>query len=343
MLLLSLCIATYNRADFIVETLDSIIPQLTGEVEVLVVDGASTDDTEEVMHDYLQRCERIRYVRLPIKGGVDNDYNQAVEYARGEYCWLFTDDDIAKPGAIQAVLNQIKQGYDLIIVNAEVRNSDLSALLEDKRLPILKDRTYFPNDFEKFFIDNGNYMSFIGCVVIKRNIWQEREREKYYGSEFIHLGVIFQKNFESAISVISTPYISIRLGNAQWTTRAFEIWILKWPKLIWSFEFLTDTAKTIVSPREPWRKLTTLTHLRAQGNFGLEEYCRFVRPRISSLGERAIIRTIAFIPGCLLNLLAIIYYSFKSRHGKIVFFVLKQSKFYYLNTVINIFCNTNLR
>jgi abequosyltransferase len=179
--LLSICIATYNRADFIGETLDSITPQLTEDVEVLVVDGASTDNTEEVMHDYLQRCERIRYVRLPSKGGIDYDYNQAVELARGEYCWLFTDDDIIKPGTIRAIIDQIRKSYDLIIINAEVRNLDLSELLQKRRIGILKNKVYSINDFEQFFIDNTPYMSFIGCVVIRRSIWQGREKEKYYG------------------------------------------------------------------------------------------------------------------------------------------------------------------
>jgi glycosyltransferase involved in cell wall biosynthesis len=62
--LLSICIATYNRADYIGETLDSIIPQLTDNVELLVVDGASTDNTEDVVRTYTD--PRIRYVRLPL-------------------------------------------------------------------------------------------------------------------------------------------------------------------------------------------------------------------------------------------------------------------------------------
>ena len=57
--LLSICIATYNRASYIGETLDSIIPQLDDDVELLVVDGASTDNTEDVVRKYA--AERIAY------------------------------------------------------------------------------------------------------------------------------------------------------------------------------------------------------------------------------------------------------------------------------------------
>ena len=52
--LLSICIATYNRANFIGETLDSIILQLTEDVEVVIVDGASTDNTREVVESYVK-------------------------------------------------------------------------------------------------------------------------------------------------------------------------------------------------------------------------------------------------------------------------------------------------
>ena len=77
--LLSICIATYNRAGYIGETLDSSIPQLDDDVELLVVDGASTDNTEDVVRQFAQRETRIRYVRLSTKGGVDEDYDKSIE------------------------------------------------------------------------------------------------------------------------------------------------------------------------------------------------------------------------------------------------------------------------
>ncbi len=330
---LTICIATYNRSDFISETLDSIIPQLTEAVELLVVDGASTDNTEKVMRDYCKRCNQVRYVRLPEKGGVDYDYNQAVELATGEYCWLFTDDDIIKEGGIQSVLGRLEDDYDLIIVNGEVLDSGLNELIEEKRLSISADKIYRPNGFDSFFGENIDYMSFIGCVVIRRSVWLERDREKYYGLEFIHLGVIFQHRFATDIYVIATPYISLRLGNAQWSSRAFEIWLFNWPELIWSFGSLADTTKAALSPKEPWRKMTKLMLLRAEGNYGLAEYYRFIEPRLSSNIERKWIKAIALLPGFLLNFLAFVYFSVKSPRNPLLFSALANSKYYYLKAM----------
>ena len=103
---LSICIATYNRARYIGETLNSIILQVNEDVEILVVDGASTDNTKEFIEGYERLCSQLRYVRLPVKGGVDEDYAKAVELACGEYCWLMTDDDILKDGVVKKMYNR---------------------------------------------------------------------------------------------------------------------------------------------------------------------------------------------------------------------------------------------
>jgi glycosyltransferase involved in cell wall biosynthesis len=274
--LLSICIATYNRADFIGETLDSIIPQLTNEVELLVVDGASTDNTEIVMNNYLKKCERIRYIRLPVKGGVDQDYNKAVELALGDMCWLFTDDDLMKPGAISAVIAALKDGHDLIVVNAEVCNRALSASLQNKRLAIHDNKIYARHEMENLFIDALDYLTFIGAVVIRRKVWLSRDRELYFGTEFIHVGVIFQKPLTETALIIAEPYITIRFDNAQWESRRFYIWMFKWPKLVWSFKDISSGVMEKVTLEEPWRKFRVLIVKRSDGEYNAKVYYQYL-------------------------------------------------------------------
>jgi len=273
--ILSICIATYNRAGFIGETLDSIIPQLDDDVEILVVDGASTDNTEDVVRKFARKESRIRYVRLSAKGGVDRDYDKSVELARGEYCWLFTDDDLLKPGAVAAVKAAIEKGYDLVVVNAEVRDRELSVVLECRRVIMQDDKAYAPSDMEHLFIDALHYLSFIGAVVIRRSIWLIRERELYFGTEFVHVGVIFQKPLPGPALIIAEPYVIIRFGNGQWTPRSFDIWMFKWPKLVWSFKDISDGAKRIVTRREPWRNFRKLIIQRSAGGYDLLSYRKY--------------------------------------------------------------------
>ena len=272
---LSICIATYNRAGFIGQTLDSISSQLDDDVELLVVDGASTDNTEDVVGQFTQKDSRIRYVRLSSKGGVDQDYDKSVELARGEFCWLFTDDDLLKAGAISAVKSAIKEGHSLIVVNAEVRDRNLTNILQRKRILMKDNKVYYPEELEFLFIDALSYVSFIGAVVIRRSIWLNRDRESYFGTEFVHVGVIFQKPLTSTTLIIAEPYISIRYGNARWTPRRFEISVTKWPKLVWSFEHISDHAKRCITRQEPLRMIRTLIMERGRGAYTTQHYRDF--------------------------------------------------------------------
>src|SRR5262245_44458385 len=91
---LSICVATRNRAAFVRETVINILRQVTPECEVVVVDGASTDDTESVLKTIVEHNDNVRYFKLDKNGGIDRDFDRAVELANGEYCWLMPDDDV---------------------------------------------------------------------------------------------------------------------------------------------------------------------------------------------------------------------------------------------------------
>jgi abequosyltransferase len=270
--LLSVCIATYNRSGYIGATLDSIVPELAEDVEVLVVDGASTDDTEAVVRGFALKEPRIRYVRLPTKGGVDQDYDRAVELAHGEFCWLFTDDDLLKPGAVLAVRGAIERGHGLVIVNAEVRDRRVATVLNRRQIRLEEDKAYPAGNADDLARDALSYLSFIGAVVIRRSLWLSRDRAAFFGTEFVHVGVLFQEPLPEPALVLARPYVSIRYGNAQWTSRSFDIWMFNWPRLVWSFPGISDDAKRQVTPREPWRNLRTLVVQRSLGSYGIQAY-----------------------------------------------------------------------
>ncbi len=328
---LSVCIATLNRGAFIGATLDSIISQATDEVEIVIVDGASTDNTPDVVHSYQQRFPRLNYIRLPQKGGVDKDYDRTVEAATGDYCWLMSDDDLLKPGAIAAVLAAAQHDYDLIVVNAEVRGPDMIEVVEPSRLTHKADRVYLPAETHQLMADTAMYMSFIGCVVIKRAIWLAREREKYYGYEFIHMGVIYQRPLPGAAFVIAQPYIIIRHGNAQWTSRYFKIWMFNWPELIWSFPDYPPAIKQQVVPQAPWKSLKILLTLKAKGSLSPKDYNTFLKERLTPRWKNQLVRLIAHTPGCLINLPVIIYFKLRRRSQLYGIREFRDSPYYWQN------------
>ncbi len=327
---LSICIATFNRSAFIGRTLESIIHQAPEDVEIVIVDGGSSDNTTEVVEAFRKRFSGIRYFRQETNMGVDRDFNTAVELARGEYFWLMSDDDVLKPGAIRNVLEKLGCGYGLIVVNAEVRDATLERVLDGKRLQVDSDCVYRAHENSRFFSDVASYLTFIGCVVMKTRLWKDREREAYFGSLFIHVGVIFQQPVPDDILIIAAPLISIRYGNAQWTARGFEIWMFKWPDLVWSFSGVPESAKRQVVPREPWRDARTLLTYRAIGAYSGTEYTRWLKMRLSSKRDRFRAWVIARFPGIILNSLGILYFTLFHPESRMPLADMMSSRFYIL-------------
>lgn len=298
---LSICIATLDRADRIGETLDSILDGLPPSVEVVVADGASSDATPRLLAEYRSRHRALRVLRLPEKGGVDRDYCLAVEQARGEFVWLMTDDDVLVPDAVRTVLDRLDDAVDLLVVNGSVWDPMLRSQVQERKLEVREDQRIPAGDLDTLFVRAADLLSFIGSVVIRRTVWEEREREPYIGSEFIHVGVIFQRPLAGDAVLVASPLVRIRYGVAHWTSRAFRIWMFTWPRLLWSFPDVSDDAKARVSPREPYRSLRQLVLSKARGYYSRREYVRHLRSVPLGLIPRLAAWLVAWVPERLFN------------------------------------------
>lgn len=325
---LSICIATFNRAGFIGETLDALVQQLRPGVEIVIVDGASPDDTGEAVRPYLEGSPAIRYFRETENSGVDGDYDKAVGYARGNHVWLFPDDDLPAPGAIDRILQLLEDNeVDLLVVDSEVRDLTVARTLRASRLPFGGQRSYGPQDADRLLADTGYNLTFIGGVVIRKSLWESRQREPYYGSLFIHVGVIFQTPGIGKAKVLAEPLIRIRAGNAMWQPRSFEIWAFKWPDLVWGLDGYSDEAKRAVVPREPWRGFAWLLGYRALGAYSRVEYDTFLAGRLNG-PARLLAKTAAALPGKLTNFAAVVGLALIRKGGSAVAYDLVASSRY---------------
>ncbi len=302
-ILLSICIPTLQRGEYISTTLDSIVPQMNDQVELVIVDGGSTDQTPEIIEKYQKIYKNIRYIRkekkseFPSNEGFDRDCNYAVEMSKGKYCWLMTDDDLLVDGAITRILSKVPFDYDLIVVNADVRSIDMKSILLNRRLNIQRDIEYQNCEWQKLASCIGNHLTFVGSIIIKRCIWMERDRKNYFGTGFVHVGVIFQEPLKGNSLVISDPLVSIRYGNAMWGHRTFKIWMQDWPRLVWSFDSLREEVKlSACSKRDPASDLIKLIWLRTIGRYSINEYEKYVKPNQKTIFKSFIQKLIAIAP-----------------------------------------------
>jgi glycosyltransferase involved in cell wall biosynthesis len=96
----SVIIATYNRAAFLAETIDSVLGQRFPDFELIVVDDGSTDDTREVLAAY---GEKVRVFRQQNRGP-SAARNLGARYARGAWLSIQDSDDLAAPDHLEALL-----------------------------------------------------------------------------------------------------------------------------------------------------------------------------------------------------------------------------------------------
>jgi hypothetical protein len=217
----------------------------------------------------------------------------------------------------------------LVIVNADLWSFDFSKQLDTRRLQFDNDQSYRASEFERLFVETSAYLTYIGAVVIRRDVWQSRRREPYYGSYFIHVGVIFQEPLPGDTLVISRPLVGIRFGNTQWRPKEFEIRMIRWPELIWALPAIPDAIKSRVYRRSPWRSLKSLLFYRAKGTYDIGDYHRWIQPRITSWKNKVIPVGIAYLPGVLANVIGLAFCGLlKYRDSNIHFLDMKISRFY---------------
>jgi len=90
--LISILVPTYNQADYLPQTLDSLLSQTYENWEAVIVDDGSTDATPEILEKHASRDSRFRVFHKK-NGGVSSALNEALRNSRGEWiCWLSSDD-----------------------------------------------------------------------------------------------------------------------------------------------------------------------------------------------------------------------------------------------------------
>lgn len=92
--LVSIIMPTYNCADFIGETIESVLAQDYKNWELIIIDDCSTDDTKNIVEKYRYNEERIKYHRLEKNSGAAIARNTAIDLANGRYIAFLDSDDL---------------------------------------------------------------------------------------------------------------------------------------------------------------------------------------------------------------------------------------------------------
>lgn len=122
--LVSILIPVYNRKGIISETLDSALTQSYTNIEVIVVDNASTDGTWDVIQAYAEGDQRIRAFQNKTNVGPVRNWRRAVDEASGVYGKILWSDDLIAPDFIEKTLPHLKEEVAFVYSGARLFSVD---------------------------------------------------------------------------------------------------------------------------------------------------------------------------------------------------------------------------
>ena len=162
--MISVCMATYNGARFIKQQIDSILPQLGADDELIISDDGSTDGTLEIIASYSDsRIKVLHHQKNPAFAKVKysrnfyyatENFENALNHAHGDYIFLSDQDDVWMPNKVERMMSAL-QNSDGVLCNNIVIDSDRNEL------------NFFwgKKPFKKSVFRNLGRTPFLGCCL----------------------------------------------------------------------------------------------------------------------------------------------------------------------------------
>ncbi len=126
-ILISIYIPTYNRAKLVERAIKSVLNQTISNIEVIVVDDRSTDDTLDVLQRLSKVDSRVRFYVNPINSGACYSRNFALRNAKGRFITGLDDDDYFEEGRLSSFLDSWSDKEPNVIAlysNVTIKNKD---------------------------------------------------------------------------------------------------------------------------------------------------------------------------------------------------------------------------
>ena len=181
---LSIAIPTYNRKFFLEKTVLSFLNQICSDVEIVISDNHSTDDTQKYLNQLQHTYPFINVVYQTHNQGIDVNILTVLEHCRGEYVFFFGDDDLLPCDGLKEILTEINHcSFDLICLNHQPLKESIAEIGE----PFLPEKRIEFSDGEKFFKYVG--LGFLSSLIIKRERAISFTKSVQIGKESAHLEI----------------------------------------------------------------------------------------------------------------------------------------------------------
>ena len=184
--LVSICIPNFNKGSYLKEALNSAMGQTYPNIELIIVDDGSTDDSRVVIDEFIKRrgnTKRIVYMALPVRCGTAWAQNMTYYLSKGEYIANWDSDDLCHPERIQRQVEYLEsEQKDLCGTNFTIFRSDPDN-------PTVADGgnwlRYDPEQIEDSYLLRGVHCICFGSLMFRYPVLERSAglRKEYIGTE----------------------------------------------------------------------------------------------------------------------------------------------------------------
>ncbi|BCL59420.1 glycosyl transferase [Desulfomarina profundi] len=222
----SVIIPAYNAAEFISDTIQSVLAQSYQQFEIVVVDDGSTDLTASIVKRYQAKNEgKIRYV-FQENGGVSVARNTGIHYAKGSLIAFCDADDLWSVNHLEVLTQVFKEDHSLGLVHSNIMKIDIFGI--EKGVPVREPSLLSGYIYDAIFLRQadiatssvifqkkcieqiGNfdiYLSFLGCE--DRDFWLRLTRK--YPVKYVDQVLTFYRVRNNSLSRNQSKMLKARL------------------------------------------------------------------------------------------------------------------------------------
>ncbi len=205
--LLTIAIPTFNRAAYLNINLIHLCPQLfghEGDVELLISNNDSQDETEEIVKQHIDQGCHITYIRNQTNIGSDRNIAQCFQRARGRYVHILGDDDLLLDGAVDKILCVLRAG-DYGVCYLAVYGYDENP---DREKPLrYHSRNVVFTQKARFIRRLGIYSTFISANIINKELLHDVDTDKFLGTNLVQTYLVYAAISRAARNVHVSEYL----------------------------------------------------------------------------------------------------------------------------------------
>lgn len=212
--LVTVCVPTIGRMDYLPATIRSVAAQSYGNFEILVLDNASPPHAAKALDDWRAEDARVRVLRIDERIPMFANFNRGIRAAEGKYIVFFHDDDVYGPDLIERSVAALERSPRASFVGSNCDFIDEAGEIVEKRRWIKEDVTWSGRRYITDLITRGRNLVCMPGLMFRRDALGAGFDEKLS----IHFGdfvLLMRWAEDREVCLVAEPLVRIRKHSEQ--------------------------------------------------------------------------------------------------------------------------------